>query len=220
MAARNVSPGPAEPRPANRPRQQRKPEYPSVTAVNYRKTEKDVAKLIDCLAEWKQDLRAARSAGPDVPPPEESSPLRRPKSGLDRVTDAALPPGESPHRLDGIHGSRRGGLVGVHREHTTSSGETAGECQRSTGPAPPLRLRNRVAIHVHRACGLAVPGGGPTPIPLGPGPARFASGRGKQLAGATPFQPAVSGGRVVRSGRRIGSWCDRGLGPTLACGAP
>ena len=68
MAARNVSPRPAEPKPANRPRQQRKPEYQSVTAVNYRKTEKDVAKLIDCLAEWTQDLRAARSAGPEVPP--------------------------------------------------------------------------------------------------------------------------------------------------------
>ncbi len=80
MAARNVSPGPAEPRPANRPRQQRKPEYPSVTAVNYRKTEKDVAKLIDCLAEWKQDLRAARSAGPDVPPRRS-----RPRSDARRV---------------------------------------------------------------------------------------------------------------------------------------
>jgi hypothetical protein len=73
MAARNVSPTPAEPKPAepkpaNRHRQQRKPEYPSVTAANYRKTEKDVAKLIDCLADWKRDLRAARSAAPEVPP--------------------------------------------------------------------------------------------------------------------------------------------------------
>jgi len=81
MAARNVSPKPAEPKPAepkpaNRHRQQRKPEYPSVTAVNYRKTEKDVAKLIECLAEWKRDLRAARSAAPEVPP-------RRSRSGSD-----------------------------------------------------------------------------------------------------------------------------------------
>lgn len=220
MAARNVSPRPAETKPANRPRRQRKPEDQPVAAVNYRKTEKDVAKLIDCLAEWTEDLRAARSAGPEVPPPEESFPLRWPKSGLDRVTDAALPPGESSHRLDGIHGPRRGGLVGVHREHSTSSGQTPGECQRSTRPVPPLRLRNRVAIHVPRACGLAVPGGGPAPIPLGPRPARTASGRGNQLAGASPFQPGASGDRVVRSGRRIRSWGDQGLVPTVACSAP
>lgn len=68
MAARNESPRTAEPKPANRPRQQRKPEKQSVTAVNDRKTEEDVAKLIDCLAEWTQDLRAARSAAPEVPP--------------------------------------------------------------------------------------------------------------------------------------------------------
>jgi hypothetical protein len=73
MAMRNPSPKlaepePAEPKPATRPRRQRKPDPPSVTAVNYRKTEKDVARLIDCLSEWERDLRAARSACPDVPP--------------------------------------------------------------------------------------------------------------------------------------------------------
>jgi hypothetical protein len=67
MAARNLSPKPAEPKPANTRRQQRKPEYQSVTAVNYRKAEKDVTKLIDCLAEWERDLRAARYAAPDPP---------------------------------------------------------------------------------------------------------------------------------------------------------
>jgi len=80
MAARNVSPNPAEPKPANRRRQQRKPE-------NYRKTEKDIAKLIDCLAEWTQDLQAARSAAPEVPPRRSRS-----RSGAPRVVSASLTP--------------------------------------------------------------------------------------------------------------------------------
>jgi hypothetical protein len=74
MAGRNAAPKPAEPKQANRQRYQRKPDHESVTAVNYRKTEKDVAKLIDRLAEWKQDLRAARSAAPGVPPRSSRSP--------------------------------------------------------------------------------------------------------------------------------------------------
>jgi hypothetical protein len=93
MAIRNASPKPAEPeqaepKPANRPRRQRKPEYPPVAPVNYRKTEKDVAKLIDCLSEWERDLRAARSATPDVP-------LRRSRSRSDsprRGSTASLKP--------------------------------------------------------------------------------------------------------------------------------
>ena len=68
MAGKNAPPKPAEPKLANRHRLQRKPEYEAVTPVNNRKTEKDVAKLIDCLAEWTRDLRATRSAAPDVPP--------------------------------------------------------------------------------------------------------------------------------------------------------
>ena len=72
MAEKNA-PKPAEPRLANRQPHQRKPEYESVTVENYRKTEKDVVKLIDCLAEWTRDLRAARSAAPTVPPPRSRS---------------------------------------------------------------------------------------------------------------------------------------------------
>ena len=68
MARRNAPPQPAEPKPANRRPHQKKPESESVTSVKYRKTEKDVAKLIDCLAEWTRDLQAARSAAPEVPP--------------------------------------------------------------------------------------------------------------------------------------------------------
>jgi hypothetical protein len=68
MEERNAPPQPAEPKLANRHGHQRKPESESVTAVNYRKTEKDVVKLIDFLAEWTRDLRAARSAAPEVPP--------------------------------------------------------------------------------------------------------------------------------------------------------
>jgi hypothetical protein len=88
MATRNPSPKPAEPEPATRPRRQRKPENPSVTAVNYRKTEKDVARLIDRLSEWERDLRAPRSASPGVP-------ARRSRSRSDapsRVSRVSLKP--------------------------------------------------------------------------------------------------------------------------------
>jgi hypothetical protein len=68
MARRNASPKPAKPKPANRQRQQRKPNSESVASVKYRKTEKDVAKLIESLAEWTRDLQAAHSAAPEVSP--------------------------------------------------------------------------------------------------------------------------------------------------------
>jgi hypothetical protein len=68
MARRNALPQPAEPKLASRQRHQRKPDSESVTSVKYKKTEKDVAKLIDCLAEWTQELQAARSAAPQVLP--------------------------------------------------------------------------------------------------------------------------------------------------------
>ena len=77
-------------------------------------------------------LRSPRSA-----PPEKSFRLRRPKSGLDRVTDAVLPTGESPHRIDGIHGPGRDGLAGIYRERTTGYGETAG----SSSALPDRHLR-------------------------------------------------------------------------------
>jgi hypothetical protein len=68
MARRNAPPKPAEPKPANRQRQHRKPDSESVTSVKYRKTEKDVAKLVECLAELTRDMQAARSAAPEVSP--------------------------------------------------------------------------------------------------------------------------------------------------------
>jgi hypothetical protein len=79
MSARNAVPTPAEPKLATTRRHQRKSEYNSITAMNYRTTEKDVAKLIDCLAKWTQDLRAARSATPEVPPCRSRSPSRPPR---------------------------------------------------------------------------------------------------------------------------------------------
>jgi hypothetical protein len=87
MAGRNAPPGPTEAKAANKPRIQRKPEYESVTVGNYRKTEKDVTKLIDCLAEWTRDLRAARSAAPEVPPRRSRSPsqVRRVVSTVSRT---------------------------------------------------------------------------------------------------------------------------------------
>ncbi len=66
MARRNAPPKPAEPQPADRQRQQRRPDFESVRSVKYRKTEKDVAKLIDSLATWTRDLQAARSAAPET----------------------------------------------------------------------------------------------------------------------------------------------------------
>jgi hypothetical protein len=68
MARRNPPPKPAEPKPATRQRHQRMPHSESVTSVKYRKTDKDVAKLIDSLAKWTRDLQAARSAAPEGSP--------------------------------------------------------------------------------------------------------------------------------------------------------
>jgi hypothetical protein len=68
MAGRSATPKPVEPEPAKRNRHQRKLKNRSVTAVSSRKTEKDVIKLINCLAEWTRDLHAARSVNPGVPP--------------------------------------------------------------------------------------------------------------------------------------------------------
>ena len=66
MAGRSVAPGPAEPKVANSRQHRRKPENGSETTTNYRKTEKDVDKLIHCLAEWTEDVRTARSAAPEA----------------------------------------------------------------------------------------------------------------------------------------------------------
>ena len=87
MAGRNAPSKPAEPKLANRQRYQKKPEYESVPAVNYSRTEKDVVKLIDCLAEWTRDLQAARSAAPEVPPRRSRSPshARRVASTVSRT---------------------------------------------------------------------------------------------------------------------------------------
>jgi hypothetical protein len=73
MAGRSAAPGPAEPKVANSHRHRRKPENGSESAVNHRKTEKDVDKLIHCLAEWTEDLRAARHATPEAPQPRRRS---------------------------------------------------------------------------------------------------------------------------------------------------
>jgi hypothetical protein len=67
MARRSAAPKPAEPELANRQRHQRKPKHEPVRAASSRKTEKDVTKLINCLAEWTRDLQAARSVSPGVP---------------------------------------------------------------------------------------------------------------------------------------------------------
>jgi hypothetical protein len=87
MAGRNAPSKPAEPKLANRQRYQKKPEYESVPAVNYSRTEQDVVKLIDCLAEWTRDLQAARSAAPEVPPRRSRSPshARRVASTVSRT---------------------------------------------------------------------------------------------------------------------------------------
>ncbi len=68
MAGRIATRKPAEPEPAKRHRHQRKPNNRSVTAMSSRKTEKDVIKLINCLADWTRDLHAARAVSPGVPP--------------------------------------------------------------------------------------------------------------------------------------------------------
>lgn len=83
MARRNAPPGRTKAKAAKKPRIQRKPDE-GHTVVNYRKTENDVAKLIDCLNDWTQDLRAAHSAALEVPPPRN-----RPSSHTRKVASKA-----------------------------------------------------------------------------------------------------------------------------------
>jgi hypothetical protein len=67
MAARKAPSRPAEPTLVAKHRQRRKPGGAPTTAVNYRKTAKDVIQLIDCLTEMTQDLQAARKSAPELP---------------------------------------------------------------------------------------------------------------------------------------------------------
>ena len=202
MAGRNAAPGPAEPKVTKSRRSQRKPENGPETTVNYKKTEKDVDKLIHCLAEWTEDMRAARSVVPEAPLPKRHSPVQRPEGYPHGVSRAVLSAGESPYPIDGIQGSRRIGLVGIRGGGSRDATAAAGTRHHSTGTPPPLRLGDRVAIHVRGAGGLAVPGGNPTPIPLGRSPIRPALGPDQPLAGASRL---VSTDRVARSGGSIGS---------------
>jgi hypothetical protein len=84
MARRNAPPGRTKAKAAKKPRIRRKPDE-APTVVNYRKTENDVAKLIDCLNDWTQDLRAAHSAALEVPPGKSRS-----SSHTRKVVSAAL----------------------------------------------------------------------------------------------------------------------------------
>jgi hypothetical protein len=68
MAGRSAAPKPAKPAQAKRQRQQKKLKYESVPAGSSRKTEKDVIRLITCLADWTRDLQEARAATPGVLP--------------------------------------------------------------------------------------------------------------------------------------------------------
>jgi hypothetical protein len=86
MAGRNASARPAERRRANRRQHQRKPKPEPVAAVSRSKTERDVVKLIECLAEWTRDLQAERSAALKVPS------RRRSRSRARRVSTVSLPP--------------------------------------------------------------------------------------------------------------------------------
>ena len=74
MAGRSAAPGPAEPKVANSRRHGKKPENGSETTASHRKTEKDVDKLIHCLAEWTEDLRTVRCAAPEAPLRRRHSP--------------------------------------------------------------------------------------------------------------------------------------------------
>jgi hypothetical protein len=92
MARRNAPPGPTKAKAAKKPRIQRKPDE-ATTVVNYRKTETDVAKLIDCLNEWTQDLRAAHSAALEVPPRKSRSPSHTRKVVLPTPRTPSYPRG-------------------------------------------------------------------------------------------------------------------------------
>jgi hypothetical protein len=131
------------------------------------------------------------------------------------VADSVLPAGKCPHRIDAIHGSRRGTLAGVHRGPSPGANSVAVEAGRSAGSSPPFRLRGRIASHCPRAGGLALPGRRPPPVP----PRRSRApppGRGHQPASGTRLHPRASVDRVGHSGRRTGSCDGRGLVPAVA----
>ena len=140
MAGRSAAPGPAEPKVANSRQHRRKPENGSETTANHRKTEKDVDKLIHCLAEWTEDVRTARSAAPEAP-------LRKrhpPSHGRRVVPTVSLarfyPRGESPHSIHGIQGSGRSGLVGVRRGRSRDSTAARGRGRGTNLPERHLRF--------------------------------------------------------------------------------
>lgn len=81
MAGRSPAPKPRKTAPAKRQRHSKKVEYEPVT-------EKDVTRLINCLAEWTRDLQAVRAAA-TVPPRPRS---RSGSSGRGRASSAARRP--------------------------------------------------------------------------------------------------------------------------------
>jgi hypothetical protein len=92
MAGRRAAPKAAEAKLPRRQRHQKKLDYESVPAKSTGKTEKDVIKLINCLAEWTRDLQAARSVSSSVPPGRSGS-RSRVRRGASRSRAPSYPRG-------------------------------------------------------------------------------------------------------------------------------
>lgn len=130
MAGKSAAPGPAEPKVANSRRQRRKPEHGSETTVNSRKTEKDVDKLIHCLAEWTEDMRTARCATPEAPVRRKQSPSHA-RRAVPTVSLARFYPRGNPLTLSMEFRDRDGAVWLAYVEGT---------------PAAPRRRRGRAAV--------------------------------------------------------------------------
>ena len=202
MARRNAPPGPTKAKAANKPRIQRKPEHEAVTVVNYGKTEKDVAKLIDCIAEWTRDLRAARSAAPEVPPrrSRSSSHVRKVVSTVPRTP--SYPRGNP--LTESMEFTDRDGVVWL--AYIEGAPRTPSEQRGRAAVLPGRHLRFDSAIDSRFTSHL--PAGSPFLAEarlqslLDEAEPDLPLGRDHRLADASPFQ---SRDRMVRSGRRIGS---------------
>ena len=213
MAGRKAAPKQAAPKTTNGQRRSRV-ETKSETPVDRSRMEEDLVKLIDSLTEWTREMQAVRPARrkrrhrDDAPPPA-------PKKVAVKASPTPLyRAGEPPHRVDEIHRPGRGGVAGLRRGRRPAPSRPPAEAHRAPGPPPPLRQRDRVAVHHQRPRGLPVAGGSPPAIPPGRSPTRPAPGRDYRRAGRRRM-----GRRVACPSRQVGPGSRRRRLPPLAGGS-
>ena len=96
MAGRSAAPKPRKGEPANRSRNQKKITYEPITTASSKRTEKDVIKAINCLAEWTRNLQGVRAPAPTVPSRSGSRPRSRVRRGVSSASGAPRYPRGNP----------------------------------------------------------------------------------------------------------------------------